>query len=100
MTRDYADLVRDRPQYYSRAGCDPTNFFASDTRNLLSDFFKHFIAAERHLEDWCQQLSKRLNFSVRSAFLWLDKDNDGHIRVSDLVELLSNNGFYPTEREI
>ena len=100
FSQEYAGLVTDRPDYYIRRGCDATHFFNCDTRQEFQSVWRAIIRAERAIENYRSQLAARPYFSLRDAFEHLDRDRDGFVRACDLREILADNGFYATEREL
>lgn len=52
------------------------------------------------MENFRAQLESRPYFSARGAFEHIDRDGDGFIRGCELRDMLADNGFYATEREL
>lgn len=100
FSQEYAGLVTDRPDYYIRRGCDVTHFFNCDTRSEFQSVWRAIIRAERAIENLRQQLTARPYFTIRGAFEHIDRDGDGFIRSCDLRDMLADNGFYATVREL
>jgi Ca2+-binding EF-hand superfamily protein len=62
--------------------------------------WRAIIRAERAIENLRQQLAARPYFTIRGAFEYIDRDGDGFIRACELRDMLADNGFYATEREL
>lgn len=56
--------------------------------------------SERTMEQIRQSLNKRPYFNARQAFDFCCRSRPGAIYTNDLREVLSNTGFYATDREI
>ena len=50
FSREYASLVTDRSDYYSRRSRDPSTYFNSDTRYEMQAFWTVLIRSERLME--------------------------------------------------
>jgi Ca2+-binding EF-hand superfamily protein len=55
---------------------------------------------ERATECIRVRISKRSNFTIKNAFSYTDKDFDGYLSQNDVREMLSEHGFFATEREL
>lgn len=100
FSQEYAGLVTDRPDYYIRRGVDVSRFFNCDTRVEFQAFWRAYVKAERAVEHLRELINKRPCFNLRDGFAYCDKDGDGFLRPNELREVLADNGFYATEREL
>jgi Ca2+-binding EF-hand superfamily protein len=100
LSKEYAGLLLGRQEFYSTRSQNTSDYFNLDTRNELRILYKSILQNLRMTECLRLRISRRPNFSYRSAFEYADKDKDGFIGGEDLREMLAENSFFATEREI
>lgn len=100
FSREYSSLVSDRPDYYSSRGADFSRFFNTDTRRDMKAVWTMIFKAERAMEAIRYRLSKRIYYNSRQAHDFCARNQAGIVTSHDLRELLSEMGFYSTDREI
>ena len=100
FSQEYASLVRDRPDIYSRRERNPFNFFTNETRAELRDCLGVIFKTERQMEALRLRLKNRPNFLMRNAFDYLAKTRPSTISQVDMRDQLAHNGFFATEREL
>ena len=100
VSKEYAALLTDRPDFYMSRGVPITQFFGHDTRNYMRSLWGCLFKVERACESLRVQLRQRPYFNIKQAFSFMDTDLDGLIGLEDFREFLANNGFYATEREL
>ena len=64
FSREYANLVTDRPEYYCRRERDPRRYFTVDTRYELQGMWSVLFKAERKLEELRLRLKQRPYFNL------------------------------------
>lgn len=97
FSREYACLVTDRVEYYTRRTQDGTHFFNADTRYEIQAFWSVLLRAERLMET----LRARLHHvNKMEIFENCARSRGGMIFAADLRDVLAENGFYATEREL
>ncbi|MFS8159539.1 MAG: hypothetical protein ACMG6E_04870, partial [Candidatus Roizmanbacteria bacterium] len=69
-------------------------YFNSDTRNELRNFFKQLIYNERGTECLRVRVSRRPNFALKSAFQYCDKNGDNALSSEDIRSMLADHGFF------
>jgi Ca2+-binding EF-hand superfamily protein len=95
----YAALLTDRrPTYVERE--DLAEIFSKYTVELYRKLFRQVIETEYHSEKIRQRLSRRPLFDAYDAFEALDKNRSGFITRPEFRELLSDHGFYATQKEV
>jgi Ca2+-binding EF-hand superfamily protein len=100
FSREYACLVTDRPEYYCRRERDLHRYFCNETRFEIQAFFSIFFKAERQLESLRDRLKRRPYFELNDAFDFCARSRPGVILAGDLRDILAEQGFYTTEREL
>ena len=100
VSREYAALLTDRPDYYMSRGVSPMQFFNHETRNEFRQLWSVMFKTERSCENLRQNLRSRPYFNLKQAFAFMDTDLDGFLQIEDFREFLGNFGFYATEREL
>mmetsp|Transcript_7632 Transcript_7632/g.7009 ORF Transcript_7632/g.7009 Transcript_7632/m.7009 type:complete len:90 (+) Transcript_7632:1823-2092(+) len=55
---------------------------------------------ERSMECLRVRISKRPNFSLKSAFQYADRSGDNWLSADDVRAMLADHGFFATEREL
>jgi hypothetical protein len=100
FSREYASLVTDRVEYYSRRSRDGREFFNTDTRYEIQAFWAVMLRTERIMETLRARLHKRPYLSFQEIFEHFTRTRQGLILSADLREVLAENGFYATEREL
>lgn len=102
LSKEYAALLTSRPDFYSsKTQRVPTQeFFNPETRQEFRNLWHAFFQAERASECLRVRISKRPMFTYRNAFAYCDKDQDGALSSNDIREMLSEHGFFATEREL
>ena len=100
FSREYAALITDRIDYYSRRTRDGKSFFNSDTRYDMQAFWAVHIRTERMMETLRRRLNSLPYFNIRDIFEHCTRTRNGMILPSDMREVMAENGFYATEREL
>jgi Ca2+-binding EF-hand superfamily protein len=100
LSKEYAALLTDRPDFYMSRGVPLSQFFNHGTRNQLRTLWQSLFKVERSCETLRMNLRNRPYFNLKQAFSYLDTDLDGFLSLDDFREYLANNGFYATEREL
>ena len=100
ISKEYAALLTDRPDFYMSRNVPITQFFNTDTRNQFRTLWTAFFKCERESEQLRLGLRNRPYFNLKAAFAHLDRTNSGSIGIEELRDFLANNGFFGTEREI
>lgn len=100
FSREYASLVTDRPEYFCRRERDLTRFFSNETRYEIQAFWGLFFKAERQFEQVRIRLARRPYFQLGDAFDHCSRSTQGLIVAGDLRDILAEQGFYSTEREL
>lgn len=100
FSSEYAALITDRPDYYLARGVDFLKFFNVDTRFELQALWRTLFKTERDMEHLREKIRKRTNLSLRNAFDFLNRDRDGMVKHRDFRDILAENGFYSTDREL
>lgn len=98
--KEYSALVQGRAEFYAKRGINPRDFFNSDTRREIRTVWEVLIHTEKMTERLRHKLAGRPLFNVRSAFKYIDRDQNGAITHLDLRDSLVSHGFYATEKEI
>ena len=99
-SREYANLVKDRVEYYSRRSGHASSYFNQDTRFELQAFWACILRTERGMEALRCRLKNRPYMNLRDVFQISSRSRDGLILACDLRDLLAEHGFYSTEREL
>jgi len=100
FSREYAALITDRIDYYSRRTRDGASFFNSDTRYDLQAFWAVLFRTEKTVEMLRRRIQQLPYFNHREVFEHCTRTRSGLILPSDMREVLAENGFYATEREL
>jgi hypothetical protein len=100
LSKEYAALLTDRPDFYMSRGIPISQFFNHDTRDEMRKLWHTIFKIERSCEALRLNLRSRPYFNLKQCFSFLDSDLDGYVTLDDLREYLSNNGFFATEREL
>jgi len=100
VSKEYAALLTDRPDFYMSRGVPTSQFFNFETRNQLRQLFAALFKCERSCEALRVSLRQRPYFNIKQAFSFMDTDMDGYLNLEDFRDFLANNGFYATEREL
>ena len=100
LSPEYAQLITGRPEFYSLKSLDPAEYFNVDTRNELRNFWKVVLQNERASECIRARIAKRPHFNLKQAFSYCDKDSDGVVTPKDIRDMLSENGYFATEKEL
>lgn len=100
VSKEYAALLTDRPDFYMSRGVPPSQFFNADTRSEMRNLWSSLFKCERSCEVLRTNIRARPYFNIKSAFAFMDRNCDGYLSLDDLREFLSNNGFFATEREL
>lgn len=100
LSKEYAALLTDRPDFYMSRGVPITQFFNHDTRDEMRKLWQSIFKIERSCESLRMNIRGRPYFNLKQAFTFLDTDLDGFIVLDDIREFLASNGFYATEREL
>jgi Ca2+-binding EF-hand superfamily protein len=101
ISKEYAQLITGRADFFSRkASLSPQDYFSFDTRIEIKNFWKILIQTERASECLRSRIAKRPNFNIQQAFDYSDRDLDGSLSALDIREMLSDHGFFATEREL
>ena len=83
-----------------RRGVPPKQFFHCDTRQEFCFVWRTIFKAERGVEIAKRRLIEKPGMCLRRAFQLLDYSSRGFLTASDFRDLLSNSGFYATDREL
>lgn len=97
---EYAGLITDRADYYSRRSKDLSQFFYTDTRKEIVAFWNLMFQSERNIESLRMSLRGRPYFNFRDIFEHFSRTQTGLILANNLRDVLAENGFYITEREL
>ena len=100
FSREYASLVTDRSDYYSRRSRDASTYFNSDTRYEMQAFWTVLIRSERLMETLRCRLNQRPYINYRDLFEYCARSRTGLLLACDLRDVLAEQGFYATEREL
>ena len=100
FSREYANLIKDRVEYYSRRGGHVSQYFNSDTRFELQAFWGVMLRTERAMEALRCRLTSRPYMNLRDVFEINSKSRAGLLLACDLRDVLAEHGFYSTEREL
>ena len=100
FSREYAGLITDRADFYSRRLTDLTQYFNFDTRKEMIAFWNLLFQTERSIENLRMSLRSRPGFNFRDIFEYFSRTQTGVILESNLRDVLAENGFYITEREL
>lgn len=100
FSREYACLVTDRADFYTRRSKDPSTYFNSDTRYEMQAFWAVLIRTERMMEALRCRLNSRPYINYRDLFEFCARSRTGLMLACDLRDVLAENGFYATEREL
>ena len=100
FSREYANLVTDRAEYYSRRSRDGSSYFNQDTRYEMQAFWSVMLKTERSMEALRMRLKSRPYLHLRDIFETFTRSRAGLILASDLRDALAEHGFYSTEREL
>ena len=100
FSREYASLITDRTDYYSRRNLDGSRYFNSATRYEIQAFWGAVLRTERAMEIIRCRLSVRPYMNFRDRFETCTRSRTGVILSSDIREVLAEQGFYSTEREL
>lgn len=100
VSKEYAALLTDRPDFYMSRGVPPSQFFNVDTRQEMRNLWAALFKCERSCEVLRTGLRARPYFNLKAAFSFIDRNGMGQLALEDVREFLSNNGFFATEREL
>ena len=100
FSREYASLITDRTEFYSRRSRDGATYFNRDTRYEMQAFWAVLLRTERTVESLRLRLSARPYLNLRNVFEYCARSRTGIVLASDLRDLLAEQGFYSTEREL
>lgn len=100
FSREYASLITDRTDYYSRRTQDASRYFNETTRYEMQAFFGVLLRKERSMEALRLRLSARPYMNFREMFEAFNRSSAGVILVNDMRDVLAEQGFYSTEREL
>ena len=100
LSKEYAALLTDRPDFYMSRGVPISQFFNFETKSEMRQLWQTIFKVERNCEALRMNLRQRPYFNLKQAFAFLDSDMDGFIMVEDVREFLATNGFFATEREL
>ena len=100
FSREYANLITDRTDYYSRRMTEPSRYFNETTRYEMQAFFNVLLRKERSMEALRLRLSGRPYMNLRDMFSAFSRTTSGVILINDLRDVLAESGFYSTEREL
>ena len=100
VSKEYAALLTDRPDFYLSRGVPISQYFNMETRNEIRNLFSALFRVERSCETLRVTLRQRPYFNIKEAFSFMDTDLDGYLTLEDFREFLANQGFYATEREL
>ena len=98
--KEYAALVQGRAEFYSKKCFHPRDFFNCDTRRMIKNMWQTLLFTERQIENLRIRLARRPLFNLRTAFKYCDKDANGAITSVDMKDVLSEHGFFATEKEL
>lgn len=99
-SREYANLIKDRVEYYSRRSGHASSYFNQDTKFELQAFWACLLRCERGMEAMRCRLNKRPYMNLRDVFQTSSRSRGGLILACDLRDVLAEHGFYSTEREL
>lgn len=100
FSREYANLITDRSEYYSRRTYDYSTYFNKDTRAELGAFWSVLIRTERAMEALRMRLAHKRHIALPDMFAVCARSRPGMVLSGDLRDALAENGFYSTEREL
>ena len=100
FSREYASLITDRTDFYSRRTTDGSRFFNTNTRYEMQAFWAVILRTERSMEILRCRLSVRPYMNLRDLFEVCARSRTGLIISSDIRDVLAEHGFYSTEREL
>lgn len=100
VSKEYAALLTDRPDFYMSRQVPLTQFFNADTRAEFRSLWAALFKCERACEVLRTSLRQRPYFNIKMAFQFMDANGSGHLTINELREFLANNGFFATEREL
>ena len=100
FSREYACLITDRAEYYSRRSSNGATYFNTDTRYEMQALWGVILRAERNMENYRRALNARPYINYRDIFEYCARQRTGIIMSSDWRDVLAENGFYATEREL
>jgi len=63
-------------------------------------FWKTCIQTERATEIIRKNIERRPAFSLREAFIYIDKNGNGSLMPDEFRDVLAEHSFYATEREL
>ena len=66
---------------------------------FLASIRSHFTVEEQ-AEMLRKRLGRRPNFNVHECFLAIDRDSNGFLTRAELRRILSENGVYPSEKDL
>ena len=96
FSKEFADIVTLRPEFYLKRECNTHKYFTLDTRNNLKSLLQLMFKSETGLI----KLKSKFTMDLRIAFALLDTDKDEFVNAVDLRDFFAKYGFYATEREI
>ena len=100
LCKEYSSLLNGRHDFYSTKAIHPRDYFNIETRDDIVNLWRQVFKIERASECLRVRISKRPNFTIKRAFSYCDKDCDGYLNHLDLRDMLAENGFFATEREL
>lgn len=89
-----------RPEFYSQKSMNPSEYFNIETRNEFRNLWKTIFQNERATECLRSRIAKRPHFNLNQAFSYCDKDQDGILTTKDIKDMLAENGYFATEKEL
>jgi len=100
LSKEYAQLLSSRPDFFSTRARNPEEFFNGETREELRRLWRKLIQTEQASEDIRENIIRRSSFSLLEAFQFIDKAGRGRVGAEELKEVLAQQGFYATDREL
>ena len=100
ISKEYAALLTDRPDFYMSRQLPISQFFNADTRAEFRNLWASLFKCERACEVLRASLRQRPYFNLKQAFAFMDINNNGSLSIIELRDFLANNGFFATEREL
>ena len=89
FSREYANLVTDRPEYYCRRERDPRRYFSVDTRYEVQALWSVLFKAERQMEVIRMRLKQRPYLNMEEAFSFCTRSRPGVILAGDFRDILA-----------
>ena len=95
-----AQTMLRRPAHHIQHGYCRTHFFTIETRNMFLASIRSHFTVEEQAEMLRKRLGRRPNFNVHECFLAIDRDSNGFLTRAELRRILSENGVYPSEKDL